>query len=133
MKRRLYEDEDGISDVELLIIRHLKSGHYNENIFRRLVGKYYALSPEYIDKSTIFHCLWGLINKFDLLIHPDKDGGFFFNRESYLDLYDFEDIWDEWIWRAMCRIQLSNVNKFPRYPIPTRHKNSRSKELPVKD
>lgn len=39
--RKLYEDKDGISDVEILIIRHLKRDRKNDKRLKKLVGEYY--------------------------------------------------------------------------------------------
>lgn len=72
----------------------------------------------------MFHCLFNIVEKFDLLPYSEKDRrGFFTNRETFVP--DFNDIWDEWIWKAKIRITLSEVKKFPRYPIPAvlRNKN----------
>ena len=117
-----------ISDNELLIIRHLKRNNPNDALLRRLVGRYYLLHPEHVDKVAIFNCLFGIIEKFDLFIHSDKHpsiSGFFTNREFYVDQLGFKDMWDEWIWRATSRIRLSGVNKFPRYPSPAYFRNKK--------
>ena len=116
-----------ISDNELLIIRHLKRCKNNDNILKRLVGKYYALDKEYITKEYIFNCLFKICLKFDLLLHNEKDKEihcFFICRESFGFYPETgDDFWNMWISKAKSRISCSEVKKFPRYPEPAYFRN----------
>lgn len=117
-----------ITDTELLIVRHLKRNNPNDAILKRLVGDYYALSPQYVGKDGIFHCLFDIIEKFDLLLYSEKGKdirNFFIYDESFAP--KFEDKWDAWIYKAKSRIGLSAVAKFPRYPEPAYFRNRRNK------
>jgi hypothetical protein len=113
-----------ITDTELLIIRHLKRNNSNDKILKRLVGRYYALYPEHVERDEIFHCLFDIIEKFDLLYYTEKGKdirNFFIYKDSFMD--DDIDMLDMWIQKAKSRIRLSEVAKFPRYPKPARSRN----------
>jgi len=60
-------------DVELLIIRHLKRNTENEGILRRMIGRYYDLRPEHVNKRATFECLFSILKKYDLLPYPVRD------------------------------------------------------------
>lgn len=114
-----------ITDTELLIIRHLKRNNSNDNILKKLVARYYALYPNYIDKDHLFNCLFNIIEKFDLLYSSEKGANiryFFIYRDSFMD-DRVKDMWQMWIDKAKSRIRLSNVDKFPRYPEPAYFRN----------
>ena len=109
--------------VEILIVRHLKRNTENDKVLKRLVGKYYALHKDYIDKDTIFNCLFGIIKKYDLFTYDLKTNieNFFIYKFSFEP--DFSDMWDAWIYRAKVLIRQSIVDKFPSYPDPAYFRN----------
>lgn len=118
-----------LEQIEILIVRHLKHNTENDSVLKRLVGEYYALHKNYIDKDTIFNCLFDIIEKYDLLPHTQKGKhirSFFIYKSGFWEP-DFTDPWDAWIYRAKSCIRLSEVKKFPSYPEPAyfrnRHKN----------
>lgn len=111
-----------ITDIELLIVRHLKRNNPSDAILKRLVGKYYAFHPEHITKSQIFNCLFDIVEKFDLL-PPNMKGRYFFIYPQSFWEPEFSDNWDAWIYRAKNLITYSLVKKFPRYPEPAYFRN----------
>jgi len=108
-----------ISDIELLIIRHLKRNNENEGVLRRMIAKYYGLPYDYINKRTTFECLFGILKKFDLLPYPVRGENiqYFFTDKETFDP-EFTDIWDRWIYRAKTYLRHCEVAKLPRYPKP---------------
>ena len=110
--------------VEILIVRHLKRKTENDKVLKRLVGKYYALPKSYINKDTIFNCLFNIVKKYDLFTYPLKTNieNFFIYKFSFEP--DFSDMWDAWIYRAKVLIRQSMVAKFPSYPNPAYFRNS---------
>lgn len=118
--------ENTISDTQLLIIRHLKKNKVNDNILKKLVGKYYAFYPDQVTKQMIFHCLFDIVEKFDLFPHT-KRGRYFFTDGEFWEP-DFDDVWDCWIYRAKSIISVSEVSKFPRYPTPAWFTNKHNRK-----
>jgi hypothetical protein len=123
-------------NVELLIIRHLKRNTENEGILRRMIGKYYALRPEHIDKRAIFDCLFRILTRYDLLPHSisGENIQYFFTDMSSFEP-NFADMWDCWIHRAKTYIRNCDVSKLPRYPEPAwfRHFQQRRNAIELKN
>jgi hypothetical protein len=122
------QPEKTISDIELILIRHLKRNQSNDGIIRRIVAKYYALFPTYIDKRHIFECMLAILKKHDLLPHHlrgENIHNLFTDAISFEP--PFEDPWDSWIYRATVYLRQTEVAKLPRYPEPAWFRNFRKK------
>ena len=118
--------DKGITDNELLIIRHIKRNNPNRNILKRLVARYWLIHYSHVDENTILYCLINIIEKFDLFLHYEKDNsysGFYLEKEPFIKSSGC--LRTDLIEKAASRIKLcSPPEKLPRYPKPAYFRNN---------